>query len=682
MASNTVGFHKEELKKIDVQGTGLSVMYFDDTAQPRFIERKGLPYVLYGEKNDYPNYLLYLYNNSAKHSAIINGKVDYVVGKGWDYEKEGVADDQQKILDSFISSANMKGESLKAVFAKMQLDIEIFNGAYINVVWTALGQIASIYHIDYTKVRSNADNSVFYVSDEWVKYNKDGSWRQIYNPDYIQFNAYNEADKIGSQILYVKQYHPGIDIYTLPGYRGSLTWIEIDVEIGMYHLSNVKSGFFANKMVNFNNGNPTQEAQEAIEKMFARKFTGTKGQRYILTFNTDATKAPTINDLNISESDKIFDQLNKTAQQEIFTGHRITSPILFGIKTEGQLGGRAEIRDSYEIFQNTYVNGRQQWNEEVANMLARNRGATTPISIVRTEPISFEFSEATQAQNMSKDEIREKMGLAPAEAKEDQSAQDIINAISNLPISLQNAVIAQMSPAQLLSLVGITATIQPAATTQLPVAQEHQFSIDNDERDAEIFAEFGTARSAHFIIRSKKVLFTCDKDEQLHFADVSSQLTDLQSSVLSMLEKDPLITQQVIADTLYTDIDSVSAAITALKEMGAITIEEKIKDGERIVERKPVADADKRIRVSGPITKSVEVKYSYEGPQDDRNRAFCAKVLQLDRLYSRKEIETISGRLGYSVWARRGGWYHNPKTNETTPYCRHTWRANVVVNQH
>ena len=675
----------EDIKVTPVPNSDLRIIQFEDAAQPVFLERPGQPYVLYGAKNDYPNYLLYLYNNSAKHSAIINGKVDYVVGKGWDYEKEGVSPEQIAVMDGIICNVNAKGESLKAVTAKLQLDIEIFNGGYLNVIWDKKGGIASIYHLDYTTLRSNKDNSMFYVSDEWVKYNKNGTWKQVFNPEYETFPAYNEQNKKGSQILYIKKYHPGINTYTLPSYRGSITWIEVDVEIGNYHLNNVKGGFFANKIINFNNGVPTEEAQAVIELMFTKKFAGTRGRKFMLAFNNDATRAASVVDLNVAESDKLFDQLNKTGQQEIFTGHRITSPILFGIKTEGQLGGRTEIRESYEIFQNTYVNGQQQWSEETINPLMAYKGASVPLCIQRTEPISFEFSEATQSQNMSKDEIREKMGLPPAEAQDDEQTQRIINAISNLPLPLQQAVIAQLSPAQLLSLVGIQPAVTPApAPAGVPVVptsqQAHHFSAADDERDAAVFAEFGKPRSEHFIVKTKKVLFISDKDEQLHFADTVDQMTDLQRQVLEMLNGDPTITQQTLADALGVDVDSVIAAISALNDMGAIDISEIAQDGETIVQRQPTSDAIKRADANGPITKTVEVKYSYEGPQDSRNRPFCAKVLALDRMYSRKDIEQISARLGYSVWARRGGWYHNPATGQNTPYCRHIWQANVVVN--
>jgi DNA-binding MarR family transcriptional regulator len=636
MADKAIRFKpKVEYKEL---GNGLVMLHFEDAAQPSFVEKKGKPYVLYGEKNDYPNYLLYLYNNSAKHSAIINGKVDYVCGKGWTFDKDIVDPTQAGKIDSFIKRANAKGESLNEVTEKIELDLEIFNGAYLQIVWNRLGSIASIYHVDYTTVRSNKDNSCFYVSDEWVKYNPDGSYKPNNNPAYKEFKAFNTNVKKGSQILYVKKYHPGIDIYTLPNYRGSITWIEVDIEIGNYHLNNVKGGFFANKLINFNNGVPSEEGQKVIEKKFAEKFGGVRGRKYMLAFNNDSSKAATVVDLNISDSDKIFDQLNKTAQQEIFTGHRITSPMLFGIKTEGQLGGRSEMREAYEAFQNIYVNGRQQWIEKTVNMLAGYADINIPICIQRSEPIGFEFSENVISQNLTREEIREMIS-------------------DRLSIKLQKEV--------------------PAAPVITSPGQ--QFSQEEDDNDIAVFAEFGQPRNEHQIVKVKRVLFTSDEDERTHFANVVADLTTIQENVLDLLNKDPLITQEVLAKTLDVDIQAVNAVIKSLSDLDLIKINEKTVRNETVIERKPIKEAKKLLKDTIPITRSIEVKYSYEGPKDSKNRPFCAKLLELDRLYSRAEIEQISTRLGYSVWARRGGWYTIPGTNRHRPYCRHSWTSNIVV---
>ncbi|GEP95571.1 hypothetical protein [Chitinophaga cymbidii] len=606
-----------------------SLVVFEDESQPSFVEKKGKPYIYYGKKNDYPQYLLYLYNNSSKHMALVNGKVNYIMGKGWSFDKN--LPDQSKIK-AFVDSANSDGENLFEVSEKCALDMEIFNGAYVQIEWGKNGEIASIYHVDYSTVRSNKDNSMFFVSDEWVTEKSDGTIVTNSRPKFEEFHAYNPKNTSGTQILYIKKYHPGVDTYTLPTYRGSNTWIEIDIEIGNYHLSNVKGGFFANKLINLNNGLPSEEEKQKTESMFKKKFSGVTGQRFVICYNDTPEGAATVQDLSISESDKIFDLLNKTAQQEILTGHNVVSPMLFGIKTEGQLGGNNELRTAYEIFQNTYVSKKQQWIERTINMIAAKAGITSPnpLQILPTEPVSYQFTEATLARVMTDDEIRERAGLPPR-------------------------------------------SVAPGAT--------QQFTGSEDEKDADVFAGFGYDRTKYEVIKSSQVTFMNDDDEMEHFASTMGAITSIQEQILAILKKDPLTTQQALSDSLGESLEMINEAIYDLVYNELLEVKKEVKDGETLVRRQPINNADELIKNIEPENRSIQVLYSYEGPKDDKNRPFCKRLLELNRLYSRADIEKISTRLQYSVWTRRGGWYTIPGTNTHRPYCRHSWKSNVVVKR-
>ena len=47
-------------------------------------------------------------------------------------------------------------------------------------------------------------------------------------------------------------------------------------------------------------------------------------------------------------------------------------------------------------------------------------------------------------------------------------------------------------------------------------------------------------------------------------------------------------------------------------------------------------------------------------------------------IYSREDINAMSSQLGYDVWKRRGGWYHNPTLDVNTPQCRHVWKQELL----
>lgn len=89
-------------------------------------------------------------------------------------------------------------------------------------------------------------------------------------------------------------------------------------------------------------------------------------------------------------------------------------------------------------------------------------------------------------------------------------------------------------------------------------------------------------------------------------------------------------------------------------------------------------------KVVNPDAVNLQVRYSYEvkaglGPTLlDTSREFCVDMVNLDRLYTRDEIDKLSNELDTDVWRYRGGWYTNPNTGKTTPSCRHEWKQNVV----
>ena len=241
---------------------------------------------------------------------------------------------------------------------------ELFGGAYLEIIWSKVGgRIVSINHIDYTKIRSNKDNTQFWYKD-WTDRKE--------QPEVL--NAYNTDLRKGKQILYVKEYRPGLDTYALPTYMGALNFIESDVEVSKHVLGNAQTGFSASKLITLPNGEPTPDEKRNIERRFTDRFSGSDGKKFILSFVQDINKKPAVDDLGASDLTKEdFGRVDLMIQQNIFAGHQITTPSLFGILVEGGLGTRSEIRDGYEVFKSTYVNDKQQFLESVFNKLEIGR---------------------------------------------------------------------------------------------------------------------------------------------------------------------------------------------------------------------------------------------------------------------------------------------------------------------
>ena len=612
----------------------LMVLTFAEARQPEYREKKGEGegYIEFGKKNDYPNYLVDLFNKSAKHNAIIKGKVNYITGNGFKI-KEGV----DPIGEQFIAQAN-RVESLTEVLRKASIDIELFGGAYLQIIWSVTGEnLAEVYHVDYTKIRTNADNTQFWYSENWEdrKYKRE------------VFNGFNSQLRQGTQIMYLKEYRPNLNAYALPGYFGALNYVESDIEISKHVLGNAQTGFSASKLITLPNGEPSDDEKRQIERKFTDRFTGSDGKKFILSFVNDASRKPVIEDLGASDITKEdFGNVDKMIQQNIFAGHQITAPDLFGISTPGQLGTRQQMRDSYEIFKNTYVNDKQIFLEQVFSLLAKLHGANSELQIVPVEPIGIEFSESIILQVAPKQWILEKLGIDMTQYQEAEIVPEVA------PVEVQQSKV--------------------------------QFSEDEV---IGLFSEYGVPKSDYVVFKSREVFSSLvnEEEERFHLEFAEQALSGLEANILDLIQKDKRISPEIIAGNLGVDLLIISRVLDGLEKRGVIG--SSVSRG--ITERK-LSKPLSELNAPKPTTTSFVVRYSYQWrsdiPGNERNspdhpsRVFCARLMQLDRLYSRAEIEALSARLGYSVFDRRGGWWTKPN-GQHSPSCRHRWFSEFVTKK-
>ena len=653
---------------------------FAKAEQPKFEERKGQGYIQYGANNDYPDYLLNLYKESSKHGAIIKGKSNYIYGKGFNFPKDLMA--------------NTQGETFNNIFKKAVKDDELFSGYYLQIIYNLEGKIKDVYHLDFKKVRTNKEQNCFYVKNDWQDNREKARAYPAFSGTYNKDNP--------SQVLFVKQYNPGDEIYPTPNYYQALNYIESDVQVSRHILGNAKDGFVATTAINLNNGEPNEEQKEQVEKDIKKKFTGSEGDRVLLFFNKSKDTAAEVIPLSqtmLTKED--FTNINNLIQQEIFAGHQITSPMLFGIKTEGQLGGSSEIRDSYEIFNNTYVNERQQQHEEVFNKLLSFKGINGDYKITPVEPLGFNLRDELLFDVMPREYFLDKLGVDQKyytlPSVRSTGALPIIDNttdISGNPLAPVNENLAGMSGRKFQQLERIVRKYKSGKITRLAAAMmlKNSFGISDDEvglflDDNSSDAQFSMEDEIDFALLEQFAQFGEDKNsfEELsrkdaiqseYFADVQ-ELSQLESNILNLIKKDKRITTEILASTLKVEKAVIAKALSSMEDSGIFTVS-NVKQGEDIIVERTATNI--KIEAPKPTTTEILLRYSYDGPQDDKNRPFCAKLMELNRLYSRADIETISERLGYSVWDRRGGWFTQPDGTHR-PFCRHQWFALTVVRK-
>ena len=312
---------------------------------PKFTELfQRVPWVYYGENNLMPQYLITRFNNSAIHKAIVTSKVNQIMG-------DGVVS-----INNPMASINLinKKENVSEVMRKCALDLVLFGGYSLNVIWSRDRQtIAEIYHIDFSRVRCGKINP---DTDEIEKYYYSADWSNIKKYPVEEYDTFNQEEGEPSQILYYKQYQPSNSYYPNPDYSGALAAIEIDVNIKEFHSNNLKNGMLPSLWIDFVNGIPDEENQRLMTRALEEQYSSVNNAgRPIISFNESPELSPRITQIAPSSNDGYYQAIYDDIIRTILSGHRISSGELFGISTSGKLGTRNEIVDHSEYIRKMVI---------------------------------------------------------------------------------------------------------------------------------------------------------------------------------------------------------------------------------------------------------------------------------------------------------------------------------------
>ena len=678
------------------------------------LENRSGKYITYGFANEYPYYLLDNYRRSSKHNAIVNGKVNYIMGGGWQAGDDLTVEQQARFIKFFDGMSST--EDLNDITEKLVLDLELFNGFAVAVTWSKLGTIAKMEHVPFEKIRVDKEEKMFQVAD-W--YNDD--MMQLFPKvgDIEKIPAFDPENRLGKQLFYYRVYAAGVKHYPLPEYIGGNAWIEADVQVANFHNNNLRNNFWGGYLINFNNGIPTPEEQGDIERQIKRKFSGTDNAgRFVVTFNDDAAKAPTLEPLTPSDMDKQFEILNKAIQQEIFIAHRVTNPQLFGVKTEGQLGGRNELVEAYELFKATYVNDRVRKVERMINYLGSFNGVEG-MELIPVEPITERLSEQALLQIMTQDELREKAGLQPLEkpadvvgpnpqpdeqpqAVEALQSNDNIKKLSGREYQnlmrivrqyMQEKITLEMARTMLSAGFGLSAQeIDTMLGVQSQEFSEPTWGEEDDEDygwgDEEfkvlevVASKFGCHADDYHVMHSKPMRFDTNIDEniRLAFAELGEEEKELDKKIEAYRKKNRDASVEEMAKEFGVSKAKVAKRVAYLITKDRYPIS-------RAVDKIAEQNLPKGVKeVAEPV---LEVRYKYawatgfSNKDKGSSREFCKVMLDLagqGKVYTREDIDGISAIMGYSVWNRRGGWYHTP-SGVNRPQCRHVWEQQLVIRK-
>lgn len=356
-----------------------------DPAVPTLMEYRGPNnlWMQYGQDNLYPQFVIEMWNKSAILRTGLLAKITAVKGNGLEVQTPS----DQEILDY----ANPE-ESWNDIWAKVVQDYEIFGGYALNIIWDQTGEnIAEIYHVDFSKVRSGCLNKdsdrveYYWVSSDWARFKKP-EWKP---------RAYHKYDpkvatEFPSQILYYFDHNPGQIFYGLPTWIAGGTDVMSDVEISSYHCSHLKQGLTPSMIINMNNGDPGPIERQAIFEEIASSFSGTENAgKFFLSFNQSKDTQTEVQAIQ-PVGDDYYINLEARISSRVLSALRITNPKICGLYLDNGGGIKNSTKDEmiidYELFRQQVVIPDVKILIKTMNRVFKMMGGTENLQVV---PISL-----------------------------------------------------------------------------------------------------------------------------------------------------------------------------------------------------------------------------------------------------------------------------------------------------
>lgn len=331
--------------------------------RPTEVVQRGRDYVSWGEDNDYPTYLLALYGECTTLRSVANGMIDYIAG-----------DDVDCAVSLQGRWLNRRGQSAREVVRALARDYSLYGGFAVQVVRGLGGNIAEIYPVDFRYIRSNKENDVFYYSEAWDDRRVNRDKVTVY-PKYLP-----DAPSQANSILYYK--NVDTQVYPSPVYASAVKACEIERSVDEFHLNAISNQFMADTILNFNNGIPTDETKNEIERAVNEKFGGKENAgRIMLSFNDSMTTRTTVEHLTVEDYGEKYRTLASWARQQIFTAFR-ANPNLFGIPTENLGFSSEEYEAAFKLFNRTMILPIQRAiTEELGRVLGEGAVSIRPFSL-------------------------------------------------------------------------------------------------------------------------------------------------------------------------------------------------------------------------------------------------------------------------------------------------------------
>lgn len=366
----------------------IRVVNMSSHKSPEFepFSQAGKDWVLNGKDNKNYQYVIDRYKYSPTNATIIDSYSNYIYGKGLTAKYTAENANQFAEVLKLISKKELK---------KVIKDFALFHEASVEVILAKSGnKIVEVNHLPKNKVVPNKVNDKGEIDNYWYSYD----WSDIrkYPPQPIPVFKKDTAQK--RTVFIIKEYNVDEFYFARPSYFSGLNYAELEEEIAIYCVNHIKNGLSAGHIINFNDGEADPEVKDAIERNIDKKLAGSanSGKR-ILSFNSNKENATTVEAIEISDAHQQYQFLSEEARRQLMVAHKVTSPILFGIKDNTGFGNNAdEMATAFDELMMNVIQPMQEVILDGLMELLSHNGISLELEFLPLRPKSIETPTITQ----------------------------------------------------------------------------------------------------------------------------------------------------------------------------------------------------------------------------------------------------------------------------------------------
>ena len=395
--------------KKDQNHTAVHVLRMSSYTAPPVIENARNEWIEYGEDNNYFQYLIDRYNGSPTNNAAVNGISEMIYGRGLEATNSEENPEAYAAMRELFSKDCMK---------KVCYDYKMMGQAALQIIYSKdHSRIVQVEHIPIETLRAEkatlGNVKAYYYHPDWQEMRRDEKPKRI--------SAFGTS-KDGIEIMYIRPYKAGFYYYSPVDYQGGLQYAELEEEIANYHINNIQNGLQPSMLINFNNGTPSKEQRDDIERAIYEKFSGTSNAgRFILAFNDSKELAASIEPVTLNDAHQQYQFLSDESMKKVMVSHRIVSPMLVGIKDNSGLGNNAqELETASLLMDNTVIRPMQVTIIDCLERILDYNEIDLDLYFQTLQPL--EFTDLTNA--LTDAEVEKETGVKPSQVQREEEINE------------------------------------------------------------------------------------------------------------------------------------------------------------------------------------------------------------------------------------------------------------------